>query len=288
MKLCDYGCGQEGKYTFKNGKVCCSTNRLKCPEQKKTIKGKNNPFYGKHHTEENKIKFSESNKGKIAWNKGIPRTKEEKEKISITTKEAMKAPEIREILKRKPILSKNKHPNWSGGYYSKGIPLYNTYASRIEYAEKCRRNLKDKNILEVKCAYCGKWYIPTITQVYERIRSLEGTNYGEQRLYCSDKCKYECPIYHQILYAKDYKVETSREVQPELRQMRFKIDNYTCKKCGKHQDDLDVALNCHHLEGIRWEPLESADIDKCITVCKNCHKIIHKKDNCSYVDMQCK
>jgi 5-methylcytosine-specific restriction endonuclease McrA len=31
MKLCEYGCGNESNYTFKNGKYCCSTNIQGCP-----------------------------------------------------------------------------------------------------------------------------------------------------------------------------------------------------------------------------------------------------------------
>lgn len=34
MKLCDYGCGQEAKYQFKNGKWCCSKNHKSCPSLK--------------------------------------------------------------------------------------------------------------------------------------------------------------------------------------------------------------------------------------------------------------
>jgi len=30
MQLCDYGCGQEAKYQFKNGKWCCSSNMACC------------------------------------------------------------------------------------------------------------------------------------------------------------------------------------------------------------------------------------------------------------------
>jgi len=279
MKLCDYGCNKEGKYQFKNGKWCCSKYLSQCPEMKrKNREGNKNKFPKGEHP----------NRGKQAWNKGIPRSKEEKELISKRTKEEMAKPEVKELLKMKPSLLKEQHPRWNGGYYNKGIPLYNTYAYRMDYAENCRRNNDDRNILETKCAYCGSWFIPTISQVYERIRALEGRNYGEQRIYCSNKCKMECPIYHQILYPKDSKPKTSREVHPELRQMRFKIDNYTCQKCGKHQGELKVGLHCHHIEGIRWEPLESADLDKCITVCKNCHLEIHKKEECGYHDMQCK
>lgn len=33
--LCDYGCGREGKFKFKNGKVCCSKRASSCPGNKK-------------------------------------------------------------------------------------------------------------------------------------------------------------------------------------------------------------------------------------------------------------
>jgi len=177
------------------------------------------------------------------------------------------------------------NPNWKGGYTSKNIPLYDSYNERIKIAEHTRKDKDD--ILEVKCTYCGKWYIPTITSIMERIRSLDGRQAGECRLYCSDGCKHACSIYRQHTQPKDHKTTSSREVQPELRQMRFEVDNYTCKKCNKHQDELTVPLHCHHLEGIRWEPLESADIDKCITVCKDCHIKIHKMKDCNYNDFKC-
>ena len=35
IKLCDYGCGQEAQYQFKNGKWCCSNNINSCPSLKK-------------------------------------------------------------------------------------------------------------------------------------------------------------------------------------------------------------------------------------------------------------
>lgn len=44
----------------------------------------------------------------------------------------------------------------------------------------------------------------------------------------------------------------------------------------KHQDELDCGLHCHHFEGIEINPIESADIDQCITLCKKCHIWDHK------------
>jgi hypothetical protein len=37
MNICDYGCGQEAKYKFKNGKWCCSEKWQNCPAKKKQI-----------------------------------------------------------------------------------------------------------------------------------------------------------------------------------------------------------------------------------------------------------
>ena len=172
--------------------------------------------------------------------------------------------------------------NNKGNVEKNNIPLYDTYAHQIDYVEKVRRNPDDENILEVKCAYCGKWYVPKKTEIVKRIQSLNVKRIEEDRLYCSVYCKKECPIYWQIKYPKGYKKASSREVQPELRHMVLERDNWTCQKCGSTK-----SLHCHHVEGIRWEPLESADIDKCITYCKKCHKEAHKIEECGYYDMQC-
>jgi len=72
--LCDYGCGKQGIYKFKNGKCCCSSHFTKCENYKNTLKerltGSNNPFYGKTHTQKSKKLMSKSHKGTPAWNKG--------------------------------------------------------------------------------------------------------------------------------------------------------------------------------------------------------------------------
>lgn len=62
MKLCDYGCSQEAKYKFKNGKWCCSEHTNKCPKQREARIGENNPFFGKRHTEKTKEKQREWHK----------------------------------------------------------------------------------------------------------------------------------------------------------------------------------------------------------------------------------
>jgi hypothetical protein len=295
--MCDYGCGREATHRFKNGKWCCSKNIASCPTTKEKIslisKGKPKPERWKKNiskgkkgkpawnkgnnsylTPEIRSKMGRKNKGKEPWNKG---------KKGIFSDETLKT--ISETAKSRT--GKNSS-NWKGGYSKRNIPRYSKYITEISYAEECRRNPNDEKILDVRCTYCGKWFTPSIQHVYDRIRALNGNQAGEQRLYCSEKCKMECPIYKQHKYPKNYKPSSSREVQPELRQMRFEIDNYTCQKCNKHQLKLDVGLHCHHIEGINWEPIESADIDKVITLCKNCHIEVHKKEGCGYNEMRCK
>lgn len=236
------------KYVYMDSCYICNYPYLTINKNRSKFCGNSCSTKGRTHTEETKKKISNSRKGK----------------------------------------HKGKENNlWKGGVTKKNIPLYDTFAYQINYIEQVRRNKKDKNILEVKCTYCGKWHIPKSTDLWNRIKSLNGksTNGSEARLYCSNECKIECPIYRRHYYSAEEvnSKQYSREVQPELRQMVFKRDDYMCQKCFSVK-----SLHCHHIEGIRWESLESADIDKCITYCKDCHKEVHKKEYCRYIDMQCK
>lgn len=79
--LCDYGCNNEFKFIFQNGKKCCSSHYRTCPYMAKEI-GKTR--IGKKHTFESKKKMSSSQKGHISWNKGL--TKETDERIQKASK----------------------------------------------------------------------------------------------------------------------------------------------------------------------------------------------------------
>ncbi len=82
MILCDYGCEQEAKFTFKNKKHCCNKNLASCPFIKSINsflhKGKINRKKGKTYIElygEERAKLLKENhskkvKGQKAWNKG--------------------------------------------------------------------------------------------------------------------------------------------------------------------------------------------------------------------------
>lgn len=173
----------------------------------------------------------------------------------------------------------------------KELVSYELYSPQLECAEELDYDIIEKydnfKLLKVKCSYCGSWFNPNFSETYRRIGALNGGVVGEHRFYCSKNCKLACPIYGRQKYARGHAPATSREVQPELRQMVLERDNWTCQygSCGK--TNKDAELHCHHFEGININPIESADLDMCITFCKKHHKLVHKQRDCRYFELTC-
>lgn len=207
--------------------------------------------------------------------------KKEKEFCSIDcANKYNKKPHTEETKKKIGLKNKGRHignksPLWKGG--SKDFATFDTFSSQVDWIEDTKRNSKNLDILEVRCTYCGKWYIPTYKNVQNRVSFLKGLIRRESRFYCSDGCKKACPIFNQKKYTKGYSPATTREVQPQLRQMVFERDEWICQKCESTNE-----LHCHHIYPVATDPLLSADIDNCITLCNKCHKKTHKKDGCKY------
>jgi len=157
--------------------------------------------------------------------------------------------------------------------------IYKTYGEQLDFAE----DVTDKGgFLEVSCTYCGKRFLPTVRSVRRRCEALNGKHPGECRLYCSDECKSSCPTYKKIKYPNKYRKTSSRESNSILRQMVFKRDNWICQKCGSTE-----SLHCHHVVPARQNPMTANDPDVCTTLCKECHKEIHKRDGCKYRELRC-
>lgn len=296
--ICEYGCGQEALYQFKNGKWCCSNNWESCPAKRKrlsdNLKGKKpspesiqkmvntrRERDNYHHSEESKIKMSEIGKTRVfteehrqnisksCKGRSIPWSEERKEKqrgykLSNETRSKMKE-------SRKKQCGQNHH-RWMGG---KLTPQFIYYVDRLSPYEECRSD--DNGQLEVKCFKCGTWIKPTKSQIYGRIY---GINHEDQNhFYCSDSCKLQCPIFRKHPYITS---PSKRELQPELRKMVLERDNHQCVKCGSTSN-----LVCHHIDPVVSNPIESTDMDNCITLCKDCHKLSHNIPGCSYIEIKC-
>jgi hypothetical protein len=255
--------------TNTKGIYCCNCCKRLTEESKRKV---GDSHKGKRLSEEHKKKISDGNKGR---------------KSSKSTREKIRKSKIGE---NNPMYGRygRKSGNWKGGYTSKNIPTYDTYATQLKWTEEVRRNEKDPNILEVKCFKCTEWFIPKAYDVYNRIQYLKGNDlYYENRFYCSNGCKHTCSVfrksYNTIMKEDSIRagrltwLELKREIQPELRQMVLDRDEYQCVKCSS-----DENLQCHHIMPVVVEPLLSADVDNCITLCKDCHKEAHKQDGCRY------
>lgn len=171
-----------------------------------------------------------------------------------------------------------KHPLWKGGITKSGLCWYTTYAQKIEKYTEVRRAPDNENILEVKCKYCGKWFKPIRGLIKETIRALN--KIGDFSFYCSNECKKACPVFRKRTITPGLESTYSNEVQIQLRKLVLERDNWTCQKCNLSSNTSCVELHCHHINPVKLDPIESADIDNCITLCVDCHYEAHKKDGC--------
>jgi len=180
--------------------------------------------------------------------------------------------------------------------YTKTPGNYDTWFPKLEkYYEpdQIRRDPDNPEKIQVRChnQNCQGWFNPTNQELENRYKSICGTGTGECHLYCSEHCKLTCPTFGQISRLKTQKIPYTREVQPELRKLVLERDNYTCQReeCRKSRKDFPgLRLHCHHINPINEDPICSADIDNCITLCAECHKWVHENiPGCSYAELKC-
>jgi 5-methylcytosine-specific restriction endonuclease McrA len=191
----------------------------------------------------------------------------------------------KKMSKNRPSYKGSLNPAYKGGVVKTGLTTYDTHKNTLDLYEDIRKQ-KGTEILEVKCVYCGRWYAPKQVQVSNRLASINNLNNGENRFYCSENCKLACSTYNQKMYPRGFKHTTSREVSTYLRQIVLKRDNWTCQICGKTVNE--AQLHVHHMDPVAQNPMFQNDIDSCITLCKGCHKMVHSRKGCRYVDLQCK
>ena len=155
--------------------------------------------------------------------------------------------------------------------YSISPANYGTFKNQLTPLEFPRES--KEGYLEVKCATCRKYFIPTNIQVQCRIQALNGNITGEHRLYCSDACKESCSVFGQRKYPKGFKKPSNREYSTEFRNMILERDNYTCQVCNNKFDKKH--LQAHHITPIICSPMEQVDIKNGICICKECHINLH-------------
>jgi len=258
-------------YRLENKDAISKNKKEYCEANKKQLLEKKRVYY-----ENNKEWISAKNAECYISNREIIR--ERQRKYYIKNKERIKASVREYVFNNKDLISERSK------LYRNSKAKYDSYYDKLTVDEKPKLH-SDGESLSVVCRYCGRRFVPTNGSVLKRVRALVEDNGYELFLYCSDNCKKACPVYGQVLYHKGFKKATSREVQPELRQLVLERDVYTCQKCYKNVDD--VEMHCHHILPLNESPIESADVGNCITLCKHCHKEVHKLPDCGYAELRC-
>ncbi len=257
------------KYNAENAEKIAEQKRIYYQENKERIDARQKEYY-------------ETNKDEIHARR---KKHYDENRDEILAKNRQKFAEMDEEAKNKKNL---KSKEWRNS-----PAKYDNFAEKISPYDPIRRDPDNPELIQVQChnATCQNWFNPTNMQLYDRLKSINGTQGGEHNLYCSESCKLTCPTYGQRTRYKGSESLYAREVQPELRAMVLARDNYTCQRegCNKSQKDFpDLVLHCHHKFPLNEDPVCSADIDNCITLCEECHRWIHKNiPGCSYAELQC-
>jgi hypothetical protein len=234
--VCSYGCGQEAKFQFKNGKWCCSKSSNSCPVRRKVTGCLSKVT---HNTEEFIVKAREN-----AIKQFSNETIEKKELRIRKIKESMNTTKFhdmfskiqidqwrrnekgKQILREKAI-ERMKNPLLRKNLSIKQSKRFENLEERLKQSRKYRRSIESLQIeiplflkveeirydplknLEDKViqAHCknkeckfskekGGWFTPTNYQLNTRIFVFKQGR-GNSFLFCSEKCKLESEVFNR-------------------------------------------------------------------------------------------
>ncbi len=287
-KLCKCGCGEAVNQKYKNGPFydykrghyakahppMSNLGSKYSDERKKKIseslKGENNPMYGKTHSKKSKEKMSKAQKGR-------KHTEETKRKISKAGKGYKHTDEA-----KKRIGEAHKGQTWMVG---EGSPMYGRKHSeetrrKISKSRKGKRKgipLSDEHKRKIGEGHKGKILTEEIRLKLSKSKKMYIGNIDESH-----------PLWDNFVVPLKLKIRSLIEYK-EWREKVFDRDKYACQECG---DDKGGNLNAHHknkgfMEIIIDKEIQTLDdakscddlwdINNGITFCKLCHIEIHKK-----------
>ncbi len=317
--ICNYGCGQEAKHQFKNGKWCCENNTSLCPNMKKINSEKN---IGRYISSLTKKKLSEANIGKkfskdhrkklsIA-HKGKTLSEEHKIKISRSNKGKDFSDEHREKLRLKRI--------GKPGYY-KGKTLSEKHKRKISKSNKGkvfssnhRQKLRNKSLYSISDI---KNRNPLFSKIEEMRYNPYKVGKKEIQVHCKNhNCKnskeqdgWFTPTPGQLYERKRgieligndgsyfYCSEECKQTCPlyglrsdpykEIKTLYTQEEHQIFRNFVLERDDYicqyceEPATDVHHERPQKIEPFFALDPDFAWSCCEKCHYEKGHKDECS-------
>lgn len=142
--------------------------------------------------------------------------------------------------------------------------------------------LLENNQITVECKLCNDRFAPTRQQIEVRWKAWDGKTSGECNFYCSDGCKYSCPLYRfsperhidpkSKLYIQKTEQQEVRACQTRtLKEMQCDEVGYNyCERCG---DIIDVEL--HHTLPVAEFGKEAINPAGHMLLCVGCHIVVH-------------
>ncbi len=137
-----------------------------------------------------------------------------------------------------------------------------------------------KGVLNVKCYFCTKHFVPKYLTVSKFLSAED----GYKNMYCSDKCKQDCSSYNQrfdvihpdsIQYIEPDAKQKARACQSnQLKQLQVDEYGYNfCEKCSKEVEIVEL----HHTLPVAEYGQEAINSASHILLCVECHKELTKE-----------
>ena len=224
MPLCEYGCGQEAKYQFKNGKWCCSISNNSCPNMRKINRDLNKGRIVPKGRKMEKFISIESSEILCSYGCGnIAKYKTKKTKRYCCEDHISKCPVLKE---------KNRRKNKNGNKDKQKFETFKNVDKKLcEYG--CSNIAKYKNIKDKVC--CSEYPSQCLKQrVINKEKNL-GKKHTEEEL-CEmreiqkknritiEQIKGRYPFFYKV---EELRYNPNKEI--EEREIQVHCKYYDCK-----------------------------------------------------------
>ena len=207
--FCGCGCGQEiiikqyhsrrGMPKYYRGHFIRSDEQNS--EMSKLLSGENNPFYGKHHTEEQCNKWRETRKGKLTGDKNPAKRPEVRKKIKQSKKIIVDSAKIKyenwifeNINKNLCQCGCNNFINIKKSHYYKFIPKY--IRGHYSIGRKAPWASGNKNVS----------HRPEVRKIKsEKLSGKNNPNYGKPPSH-TKKCYYNSPLQGEVCFRSSWEL----------------------------------------------------------------------------------